>query len=273
MPPTSVQPSVTDAWLESGEKKKKPPPEQMMYLCGGMKHKQSNLLNMKPLVRYTDSPLYEAYYPFFMGMKLLGLFHSKEYITKPRKCKWFQKSEFEDEHAENIPSLNKRITASSIYSLIMMLLMWANLFRMMYIFKDGNDMIPIVMTKAASVCWILLITMNTTACFLATHKYGNIPEFFYEWGRMHLEFPGMDIFRPQKDCFDPHSIPTFAFYLFFFFFFFFYVCRFSYARSDEKEKKYKMSKRMIKNIKISCNGKRIRCSFYLYLPTITSSSG
>ena len=191
MPPTSVQPVVTDVWIESGEKKKKAPPEQMMYLCGGMKHKQSDLLNMKPLVRYTDAPLYEAFYPFFMGMKVLGLFHSKEYITKPRKCKWFQKSEYEDEHEEIIPPLSKRITPSSIYSFTLMVFMWANLCRVTYIFKDNNDLMAIIMMKATMMCWMLLITVNTTACFLATHKYGNIPEFFYEWGRMHQEFPGI----------------------------------------------------------------------------------
>ncbi len=132
MPPTSVQPTVTDAWVEGGEKKKKEP---TMYLCGGMKHKQSSLLNMKPLLRYTDAPLFEAYYPFFMGMKLLGLFHSKEYITKPPKCKWIQKSGAEDDCEEIVPPLSKRITPSSIYSFTMMVVMWVNMLRMIFIFR------------------------------------------------------------------------------------------------------------------------------------------
>ena len=31
------------------------------------------------LKQYTDSPLYQALWPYFMGMKLIGLFHNKEY--------------------------------------------------------------------------------------------------------------------------------------------------------------------------------------------------
>ena len=48
----------------------------LLYL--NMKQQGSRITDMKPLRHYTDAPLYEAFWPFLMGMKLLGLFHNKQ---------------------------------------------------------------------------------------------------------------------------------------------------------------------------------------------------
>ena len=94
MPPASVKQTAVEVWEERKDEENmtEATSGQVNYLCKGMKNKQSNLLNIKPLIKYTDAPLFEAYYPFFMGMKLVGLFHSKEYVVKPQQYRWLKKS-------------------------------------------------------------------------------------------------------------------------------------------------------------------------------------
>ena len=67
-----------------------------------MEQRGSKLFNMKPLRHYTDAALYEAFLPFFIGMKLFGLFHNKEYADA-----WKYGCEY---RKEECPRLRKRIT-------------------------------------------------------------------------------------------------------------------------------------------------------------------
>ncbi len=192
MAPASVKHTTVELW-EGNNEENKPhgkTTEAMKYLYKGMNNKQCNLMDMKPLYKYTDAPLFEAYYPFFLGMKLCGLFHSKEYIMNLQQRKWLQKSGYGGDCIRGVPPLRKRITPSSVYCFVIMLMLWANVLRMIYAFTDDNDAIPSVMMKITMMSYVGLAAFNSTACFLATHKYSNIPEFFYEWGRMHKLFPG-----------------------------------------------------------------------------------
>ena len=147
-----------------------------------MKQQGSRITDMKPLRHYTDAPLYEAFWPFLMGMKLVGLFHNKQYADTLKYGCQFEK--------EECPSLEKRITPSSIYSFVVMLLLWINAARYLSAFEAGEGFGPILFQKLITLSFFTLIAITATACYLASHKYSNIPEFFYEWARLHQDYPG-----------------------------------------------------------------------------------
>ena len=158
------------------------------------KRRTPNVVNMRPLEHYTDAPLYEAFWPFMMAMKIFGLFHNKEYIQNRQSvtiCKSFAKNEYSDKNNDDIPSLSKRITPSSIYCFLVTLLLWANVGRYCTIFKEGEEIGPVLFQKLIMLGFFILVACNGVTCFLACHKYSNIPEFFYEWARLHQEYPGM----------------------------------------------------------------------------------
>lgn len=148
--------------------------------------------NQNQYKKYTDTPLFKACYPFFMGMKFFGLFHSKEYLKKGDKqlC-----SRHSYGMPDATPPLRRRITPSSIYSVIVLVLMWLNLFAQFLAFCSSMSEPPfMIMAQSTMVGYALLIAINAVACFCATHKYTNIPQFFLRWGQMHLDYPG----KPQQ---------------------------------------------------------------------------
>ena len=152
----------------------------LFYL--NMTQRGSRITDMKPLRCYTDAPLYEVFWPFLMGMKLLGLFHNKEYADTLKYGCQFSK--------EECPRLRKRVTPSSIYSFVVMLLLWINAARYLTAFENGEGFGPILFQKIITLSFFTLTAITATACFLACHKYSNISEFFYEWARLHQEYPG-----------------------------------------------------------------------------------
>ncbi len=126
---------------------------------------------------YTDAPLYQALCPFFIAMKFVGLFHNKCY-----KEHW---------EGKGTPPLSKRITPSSVYCFVGVLVAWSHIGRTLYLFKDNEDGFgPYMFQKFIFLCYTMYCSVNATCCFLACHKYTNIPEFFYEWARLHKEYPG-----------------------------------------------------------------------------------
>ena len=161
-----------------------------------MKQKGNMVMDMKPLKHYTDAPLYQAFWPFLMTMKIFGLFYNKEYIKSNHHqslmARVFAKKEYSSaETNTNIPPLSKRITPSSIYSFLVLLVLFANLGRFCTIFEQGEEVGPILFQKFIMLGFFTLVSINGVTCFLACHKYSNIPEFFYEWARLHQEYPGM----------------------------------------------------------------------------------
>ena len=165
------------------------------------KKRGNDVVNMKPLQHYTDAPLYEAFWPFIMAMKIFGLYHNKEY-DKSRQNSTICKSVFQNEHCDktndDIPPLSKRITPSSIYCFLVTLLLWANVGRYCTIFKEGEEIGPMLFQKLIMLGFFILVSCNGVTCFLACHKYSNIPEFFFEWARLHQEYPGTLCFEKRR---------------------------------------------------------------------------
>ena len=132
--------------------------------------------------QYTDAPLYKVLRPIFTGMKLLGLFHHKQYIAT---------DEHRSEEIKNqLPLISKRITPSSIYAFLVMLILWANVARYLTVFNSDEGFDSALFQKVIGLSFFCHAAANATSCFLACHKFKNIPEFFYEWTRLHREYPG-----------------------------------------------------------------------------------
>ena len=132
--------------------------------------------------QYTDAPLYKVLRPIFIGMKLLGLFHHKQYIVRDEhRCE-----DIKNQH----PPICKRITPSSIYAFLVMFILWANVVRYLTVFDSDEGFDPVLFQKVVGLSFFCHAATNATSCFRACHKFKNIPEFFYEWTRLHQEYPG-----------------------------------------------------------------------------------
>ncbi len=145
---------------------------------------------MKPLKHYTDSPIFKAFGPFFIGMKLLGLYHRKEY-----------NKQMYGKDQEEIPPLRKRVTPSSIYSMTIVTLLWLNFFRLLTVLHGQNSFGPALFQKLIMIFFLGLTSICATSCFIACHKYTNLPEFFHEWTKLRQEYPGR--FFPPFWCRNP----------------------------------------------------------------------
>ncbi len=175
-------------------------------LCKNMKQRGSRLNNMKPLKHYTDAPLYEAFLPFLMCMKLFGLYHNKEYVIRKVEnvpySDGYDNENGMDENANAKPPLAKRITISSVYSVLVTLMLWVNVGRYVTAFsQEDGGFTAMLFQKVIMLMYFFLTAVNALVCFRACHKYTNIPEFFYEWARLHQDYPG--------EC-DPHFQRRFA---------------------------------------------------------------
>ena len=168
-----------------------------------MKQRGSKVMDMKPLKHYTDAPLCEAFWPFLMAMKYFGLFHNKEYIKENRS--YCTKDDYSDRN--DIPPLSKRVTPSSIYCLMVTLILWANVGRCFTLFERGEDFGPLLFQKAIMMAFFFLVAVNATSCYIACYKYSNIPEFFYEWAKLHQEYPGKcDLIVCSKCIYTPNFL-------------------------------------------------------------------
>lgn len=123
---------------------------------------------------YTDSPLFKAFRPLFQCMKTIGLFHHKEY----------QQSE------EIFVPLKKRVTPSCVYSFVMVTLLWMNFIRFFTLFNGEDTFGAILFQKVTILLYAGLSAVTATSCFLACHRYHNLPEFFDEWTRLRETYPG-----------------------------------------------------------------------------------
>ena len=141
-----------------------------------------NSVATKAMAQYTDAPLYQVLSPIFIGMKLLGLYHHKQYIVT-------------DEHRsgginnQHLP-VYKRITPSRIYAFLVMLILWANVARLFTVFNSEESFNYVLFPKIIGLSFFCHAAMNATSFYRACHKFKNIPEFFYEWTRLHQEYPG-----------------------------------------------------------------------------------
>ena len=152
-----------------------------------MKQVGSEVMDMRPLRHYTDAPLYKAFWPFILALKCFGLFYNKEYI---KENEFTCSNNSYDVNKPDIPPLSKRVTPSSIYCFAVTLILWGNVARCCTIFEQGEDFGPLLFQKLIMLAFITLVAVNGTSCFIACYKYSNIPEFFYEWARLHHEYPG-----------------------------------------------------------------------------------
>ena len=177
------------AW-EEDEIKSKP-----YYNMEDIKEIKNPVFEIKSLKSYKDVPLFKAFYPFFISMKIFGLFHDKEYVIDRklrRKClvQIFKLGFNTTEEAEGNVPLRKRITPSSVYCFLVKTILWLNVFRHMSSIDFNRGFDGIFLSSIIVFIFFILIACGATTCFLACHKYTNIPQFFYEWGKMHLEYPG-----------------------------------------------------------------------------------
>ena len=177
-----IRPQNMDTSSKMKNSEGQPGKESSSLFYMHIKQRGSKPLDIKPLRHYTDAPLYEAFWPFLMGMKLLGLFHNKEYADTWKYGCEYQKAQ--------CPTLRKRITPSSVYSFTVTFILWANVARYLTIFDSKDGFGSVLFQKIILFSFFSLTAISATACFLACHKYSNIPEFFYEWARLHQEYPG-----------------------------------------------------------------------------------
>ena len=145
-------------------------------------HSDGNQFSTKTMEQYTEAPLYKVLRPIFTGMKLLGLYHHKQYIVT-------------DEHRfEGIknhhPPVYKSITPSRIYTFLVMFILWANVARMFTVFNSDEGFNYVLFQKILGLSFFCHAAMNATSFYRACHKFKNIPEVFYEWTRLHQEYPG-----------------------------------------------------------------------------------
>ena len=177
------------AW-EDDENKGRP-----YYNMEDIKYMKNPVFEIKSLKSYKDVPLFKAFYPFFISMKLFGLFHDKEYVVDRkirRKCflERIKHGFNTTEEVEGHVPLKKRITPSSVYCFMVKIILWLNVFRHMSSIDLSRGFDGVLLSSVIALIFFILVACGATTCFLACHKYTNIPQFFYEWGKMHLEYPG-----------------------------------------------------------------------------------
>ncbi len=133
----------------------------------------------QPMKNFTDVPLFRELKPLFFCLKFFGLLHTKEY-----------KNYSYGEETTKIPPLRKRITASTVYSFVVVCFNWLNVARLFSGYAVGEGGSDQAFLKVVVHTYNTLVAVAATCCFMACHKYTNMPEFFYQWAELHRVYPG-----------------------------------------------------------------------------------
>ena len=128
--------------------------------------------NVVAVNNYTETPLFQAMKPFFLSMKIVGLYFCKTYKGP------------EDENIK--PKC--RVTCSFVFSTIILFINWLNLLRLLSSLTTDFEFGTTVFMKIVMTVWVLLCTINTTSCWLGCYRVEGLPQFFIEWHQVQSEF-------------------------------------------------------------------------------------
>ncbi len=117
---------------------------------------------------FTDTPMFKAMYPFFFSMKLVGLFHVKEF------------------------SPSGKVTKSFLYSVIVMIILGLQVCQNGFVFNLNDSFGPTLFTKVLFCSWHINCALNNVGCFRACYYYNHIPALFMKWAIIR---------HPTTDCF------------------------------------------------------------------------
>ena len=121
---------------------------------------------------YTETLLFQAMKPFFLSMKIVGLYFCKTYDGSQNK---------------NIKS-KCRVTWSFVYSSSVVFINWLTLLRLIPSLTTDIEFGTTGFMKIVMTVWVLLCSINSTSCWLGCYRAENLPQFFIEWHQVQSEF-------------------------------------------------------------------------------------
>lgn len=156
---------------------------------GGDKNLCNNLCD-----EYTNTWLYQGLKPILLTMKVLGMFHSKQYqdLRDENMC-----DKTKTALTPNPTSRRRIPTASQIYCFIIMILVIFNALRSLYIFAVEGTFGPALLFNIVSVAWYFMCAANSIAYFRACHESHCLPK---------LCVSSQAIYEDGKD--DPHRVSS-----------------------------------------------------------------
>lgn len=133
---------------------------------------KKKLSNSQDPNAYTSTSSFKALYPFFISMKLLGLFHSKNYQIK---CE-------DDSSKSRTIHCRLQLYPSQIFSVVILSLIIGNTLR---IFNSLSTVElkygPETFERIMLIAFYVLCACNTVICFKMSHQHCLLPKFFLLW--------------------------------------------------------------------------------------------
>ncbi len=106
---------------------------------------------------FADISMFKAMEPFFFSMKLMGLFHERNF------------------------SKGRQVSISLLYSIFVIVLLWVLVCQNGFVFNHNDSFGPMLFIKFMILIWQLQCGFNSITCFNACFYYHHLPEFFVQW--------------------------------------------------------------------------------------------
>lgn len=145
---------------------------------GQHKNNLSTLQETNIYPDYTSTSLFKVLYPFFMSMKLLGLFHNKKYHLEEIMCEG-------GSYKSKPIQCRSQLYPSQVYSFLISVLVVGNALRCLNALSMGLAIGPESFGRVMLIVWYLLCACNTIICFKASHQHCHLPSFFLLWDRIY----------------------------------------------------------------------------------------
>lgn len=123
---------------------------------------------------YRSTNLFKAMSPFFMSMKLLGLFHCRDFDLK-----------YSNENKQKPMKCTLPIPVSLIYSAYVVVLLTANLLRSLNAFSVSLSYSPETFGNIMVIMWYVQCANSSIVCFRASYQFSHLPKFFLHWDKIH----------------------------------------------------------------------------------------
>ncbi len=123
-------------------------------------------------------PLYRAFKPFFWSLKLCGLGFFRKYTrTQQSRTHFFSRKSHR--------TATTRITASWVYSFVIVALLVGNTGRFCWAFVGFRSLSNELLLAVLVAAWMFQCAVNAITMYRASLKYSFLPEFFLKWQNLH----------------------------------------------------------------------------------------
>ena len=156
-------------------------PEGIGTIVAGAEERKAGLCPITDAYKvYSETSLYKAMKPLFISLKIVGLYHSRNYGSVTECMKKVECNQQGTSH-KPLKVTKRNVSVSQVYSWFIFIVLLLGFIRMIPMYIGNFSFSYILFTKLMVHTYVLLCVLGNVAFLRASHRYEGLPKFFIEW--------------------------------------------------------------------------------------------